>query len=59
MFINHLIKSIIPSSHVIGTGFLIGKDAIDKTRRKTLISKLCNRPIRFQKSLKKNKCFFD
>ena len=40
-------KSIIPSSYVIGTGFLIGKDSIDKTRRKSLITRLCNRPTKY------------
>lgn len=38
---------MIPSAHVIGTGFLITKDALDKTRRKSLISRLCNKPIKY------------
>jgi hypothetical protein len=39
-------KSIIPSAYVIGNGFLITNDAIDKTRRKSLITRLCNKPIK-------------
>lgn len=39
-------KSIIPSAYVIGTGFLISKDTLDKTRRKSIITRLCNKPIR-------------
>ncbi|CAF0786869.1 unnamed protein product [Brachionus calyciflorus] len=39
--------SMIPSAHVIGTGFLISKDGVDKTRRKSLITRLCNKPIKY------------
>ena len=39
-------QAMIPSAHVIGTGFLISRDAIDKTRRKSLITRLCNKPIK-------------
>jgi hypothetical protein len=38
---------MIPSANVIGNGFLISKDALDKTRRKSLISRLCDKPIRY------------
>lgn len=38
---------MIPSAHVIGTGFLLSKDGVDKTRRKSLISRLCNRPTKY------------
>jgi hypothetical protein len=41
-------KAMIPSSYIIGTGFLISKDSIDKTRRKSLITRLCNRPIKLE-----------
>ena len=37
---------MIPSAHIIGTGFLIGTDTIDKTRRKSLITRMCDRPTR-------------
>lgn len=38
---------MIPSAHVIGSGFLISKDGVDKTRRKSLITRLCNKPIKY------------
>lgn len=38
---------MIPSAHVIGTGFLISKDGVDKTRRKSLITRLCNNPKKY------------
>jgi hypothetical protein len=40
------IQSMIPSANAIGTGFLIGSDAVDKTRRKSIITRLCNKPTR-------------
>ncbi|RNA42532.1 hypothetical protein BpHYR1_011154 [Brachionus plicatilis] len=39
--------SMIPSAHVIGTGFLLSKDGVDKTRRKSLVTRLCNRPTKY------------
>lgn len=47
-FENFEIKSIIPSAYVIGTGFLLSKDGIDKTRRKSLITRMCNRPSKLE-----------
>jgi hypothetical protein len=38
---------MIPSAYIIGTGFLISKDAVDKTRRKSLITRLCNKPTKY------------
>ena len=40
-------QAMIPSAHVIGTGFLISRDSVDKTRRKSLITRLCNKPIKY------------
>jgi len=40
-------QEMIPSAHVIGTGFLISRDSVDKTRRKSLITRLCNKPIKY------------
>ena len=40
-------QGMLPSAHVIGTGFLISRDSVDKTRRKSLITRLCNKPIKY------------
>jgi hypothetical protein len=40
-------KHMIPSAFSIGTGFLVRSDSVDKTRRKSLINRLCNTPTKY------------